>query len=336
MPHIDLQTSAGPASFAYTISTPTVTSATTIVQSIPTVILIHPVYSPSFIFHPVYADRRMRRFNLVTMDLRGYGWTLAKVDDTYGREVAAQDVLNLMEALSISACHVMGGSIGACVALQMAILAPAKMLSLFLLSPVPLTEPAESTEGRQEIHDYWTQGFRNPNGIDYTALEDAVMGALQLAYNNKETRLTKALTSASFKAALRNWGPDNFATLHSVTVKFFLNREPHPISALECIRCPIALVHCSEDIVYPRAYADELLSHLRSANLNATLYSIEGAPHFGNVTHANEMNTLLYEFVLANSSARDIPAAPASVESPFLEELAEFGLLEVSDSEDSD
>jgi pimeloyl-ACP methyl ester carboxylesterase len=109
----------------------------------------------------------------------------------------------------------MGGSIGACVALQMAILAPAKVLSLFMLSPVPLTEvrlqscsiilnicsfltswrvykPAESTEGRQEIHDYWTQGFRNPNGIDYTALEDAVMGALQLAYNNKETRLTKA------------------------------------------------------------------------------------------------------------------------------------------------
>jgi pimeloyl-ACP methyl ester carboxylesterase len=139
------------------------------VQSIPTVILIHPVYSPSFIFHrtcirafrsfklrlllaAVYADRRMRRFNLVTMDLRGYGWTLAKVEDTYGREVAAQDVLNLMvlrylyfpdsssilvsqDALSISACHVMGGSIGA-----MAILAPAKVLSLFMLSPVPLTE----------------------------------------------------------------------------------------------------------------------------------------------------------------------------------------------------
>jgi hypothetical protein len=48
------------------------------------------------------------------------------------------------------------------------------------------------------------------------------------------------------------------------------------------------------------------------------------------------MNTLLYEFVLANSPAKDIPAAPTSVESPFLEELADFGVLEVSDSEDSD
>jgi hypothetical protein len=46
------------------------------------------------------------------------------------------------------------------------------------------------------------------------------------------------------------------------------------------------------------------------------------------------MNTLLYEFVLANSSAEDLPLAPATVESPFSEELAEFGLLDVE--EDSD
>jgi hypothetical protein len=176
----------------------------------------------------------MRRFNLVTMDLRGYGWTLAKVDDTYGREVAAQDVLNLMVlrylyfpdsssihfgfagrlkhlrmpchgrlhrslrctadghpssrksavALYALACSTHGGT-------------PAILFDYILnicsfLSSWRVYKPEESTEGRQEIHDYWTQGFRNPNGIDYTALEDAVMGALQLAYNNKETRLTKA------------------------------------------------------------------------------------------------------------------------------------------------
>jgi hypothetical protein len=46
------------------------------------------------------------------------------------------------------------------------------------------------------------------------------------------------------------------------------------------------------------------------------------------------INTLLYEFVLANSSAEDLPLAPATVESPFSEELAEFGLLDVE--EDSD
>lgn len=33
---------------------------------------------------------------MVTMDLRGHGWTSAKVEDTYGRELAARDVLNLM------------------------------------------------------------------------------------------------------------------------------------------------------------------------------------------------------------------------------------------------
>jgi hypothetical protein len=55
MPQIDLETSAGPASFAYTISTPTVTSATQIVQGIPTVILIHSVYVNSCLFHRTFA-----------------------------------------------------------------------------------------------------------------------------------------------------------------------------------------------------------------------------------------------------------------------------------------
>jgi hypothetical protein len=32
----------------------------------------------------------------VAMDLRGHGWTTAKVEDTYGSEVAARDILKLM------------------------------------------------------------------------------------------------------------------------------------------------------------------------------------------------------------------------------------------------
>jgi pimeloyl-ACP methyl ester carboxylesterase len=107
----------------------------------------------------IYADARLRRFNLLTLDLRGHGPTSASVDDTYGRETAARDVLNLMvctashrrffkyfcllyaqDALKIPTSHLMGVSIGSCIALQMAIFAPDRVLSVLMFSPLPQIE----------------------------------------------------------------------------------------------------------------------------------------------------------------------------------------------------
>ncbi|KAF8217455.1 Alpha/Beta hydrolase protein [Mycena galopus ATCC 62051] len=331
---IDLQTSTGSESFAYTISTPTDVSATKIVQGLPTILLIHAVYVMSAMFHSIYEDPRLRRFNLVAMDLRGHGWTSAKVDETYGREIAAQDILKLMEALEIPACHVVGVSMGASVALQMATVAPKKVLSLFLLSPPSRTEPAHSIEGRQEIYNCWTEAFDHPSGVDPIAHADSVMGGSQITYNNIETPLTKAVTLASVAAATRNWAPrDNFHIMHTTTVKYFMHGEAYSVSALTRIRCPILLVHCGEDIVTPLSSTEELLAFLHKANIEASLCTIKGAPHIGSVTHPKETNTLLYDFVLANSSASDLPPHPTYVESPFLEELAAFGLLGGEDSE---
>jgi pimeloyl-ACP methyl ester carboxylesterase len=53
------------------------------------------------------------------------------------------------------------------------------------------------------------------------------------------------------------------------------------------VRCPIALNHCSEDVAYPMHYTEELLD-LHQAHLDAQMHNIEGAPHFGNFTHAKE------------------------------------------------
>jgi len=165
-----------------------------------------------------------------------------------------------------------------------------------------------------------------------------MLGGSQLAYNNRETPLTKAVTYAGIEAATRNWTGDTLHVMHTMTVKFLQNRAPHPASALARIRCPTLLVHCSDDIVYPLSYAEELLAHLHSASVDARLHKLEGAPHFGNVTHPNETNTLLYDFVLANSSASDLPPTPDPdcVQSPFLAELAAFGLLDVDSESDVD
>ncbi|KAJ7838530.1 Alpha/Beta hydrolase protein [Mycena olivaceomarginata] len=339
MPRISLETVTGSENFAYTIATPTDKSTTNIVQGLPTVLFLHPVYVSSAIFHPVYADTRLRRFNLVAMDLRGHGWTTAKVEDTYGSEVAAQDVLKLMEALQISTCHLVGVSMGACAALEIAIAAPEKVLSLFLVSPPPMKEPVESLEGRQEIANYMKEAGQHET-VDHAVMGDALMGGLQFAYSNHniETPLIKSLCTISVTAAERNWTGENAGLMHTVTVKYYLNQpqrtSSESLSAFARIRCPVSLVHGSEDIVYPPSCAEDLLALLRVANIDATIHTLEGAPHFGNITHQNETHTLLYDFILANSSAADIPPAPTFVQSPF---EAELGLHDdPADDSDSD
>ncbi|KAJ7617171.1 Alpha/Beta hydrolase protein [Roridomyces roridus] len=338
MPSLDLPTANGLGRFHYTLSTPEDADATAIVAGLPTLVLLHPVYIGSHIFHPIFADPRLRRFNLVTMDLRGHGQTSADVEDTYGRETGAKDVLNLMAALKLPACHLMGVSMGACMALQVAALDPEKVLSMFMLSPLPLQEPPESAEGRQEIYDCWVAGFADyPDRVDDSALEDAVYGAVQLAFNNQNTNLGSALISHALPSGIRNWSPDKFSAFHTASVKFFLNRFPLPKSQLERIRAPIALVHCSDDVAYPISYSEELLTSLRSAQLDARIYTIEGAPHFGNVTHVKETNTMLYDFVLSNlTPGIAIPAAQSGVKSPFAADLMAFGLEEGDGESDSD
>ncbi|KAJ7500675.1 Alpha/Beta hydrolase protein [Mycena galericulata] len=323
MPPIDLETAAGPGSFHYTLSTPKETNAKNIVDGIPTLILLHPTHIGSHIFHSVYADPQLRRFNVVSLDLRGHGKTVAPAEDTYGPEVAAGDVLQLMDALKLSACHMTGIAMGASIALQLAILAPERVLSLFMFSPLPLEEPPEASDGRQEIWDCWVAAFHDPEQVDKIALQDAVMGALQLAYNNRETPLTRAMLSKAFPEALTNWGPGNFELFHTVAVKFFLNRAPHGVGELSRIRCPVALVHCAEDVAYPVEHAEELLRLPTTAS--------------GGRGGAAETNTLLYEFVSASSSDNErIPPAKGSVESPFQAELGVDGLGEDVDSDSED
>ncbi|KAJ6587276.1 Alpha/Beta hydrolase protein [Mycena sp. CBHHK59/15] len=335
MPYIDLHSAGGPGRFYYNISTPTESSAKSVDKALPTVILLHPVYIASQVFHPQLADPQLRRFNLVTLDLRGHGETSAKVRGTYGQEEAAQDVIKLMDDLDLPASHIMGLSMGACIALQMAILFPDRVLSLFMASSIPLKEPQEVAEGRQEIYDCWEEGFRDPENVNVTAISDAIIGSLQLAYNNTETSLTTSLASGAQGQAMRNWSTD-FDTFHTVTVKFFTNRDPHPVSSLSRVRCPITLIHCSADVAYPIEYCNELLELMKSAQLDVNVQVIDGAPHFGSVTHPKEMNALLFEFVMRHSGGMDVPPAQAVVVSPFYEDLVKHGLLKHDSDSESD
>ncbi|KAF7334101.1 AB hydrolase-1 domain-containing protein [Mycena venus] len=137
----------GTVQFNYVISTPTHTSTSAIDPALPTVLFLHPVYIGKIIYHPQFADRELRRFNLVALDLRCHARTIRRAGKGYEREVAARHVALLM----IPRYHLFGMSMGGCIALQTAILFPLSVLSIFVVSSLPLTEPPDVGEGRQEI-----------------------------------------------------------------------------------------------------------------------------------------------------------------------------------------
>ncbi|KAF8652357.1 hypothetical protein AX16_004387 [Volvariella volvacea WC 439] len=336
MPKVKIQTSSGTVNINYTISTPTCTSANSIDPSLPTVIFIHPVYIAQIIYQPQFADSQLRRFNLVALDSRGHGDTEGPVPNTFGREMAADDMAAFMDALNLPPCHFVGTSMGACISLQTAVFYPHKVLSLFMISPLPIEEPVDVLEGRQEIYDCWIQGFGDGEVIHEDALLDAISGALQLGFNGSQSSIVTSLIACTYPRALINWAPGKFEELHSVSVKFFKNRKPHPPSLLRRIQCPVNLIHCTNDIAYPLFHVEVLRDRLQGADVDAQISIVEGASHFGHISHAREINSLLYDFL--TRKCKCTPSDPPGlIISPFEKFLLSVGWVkEEMESEDED
>ncbi|KAF8965052.1 Alpha/Beta hydrolase protein [Flammula alnicola] len=340
MPQVKIHSQAGSALINYTIATPTSENAESIDPSLPTVLLLHPIYVSQVIFHHQFASPNVRRFNLVALDARCHGDTIGAVPSTYRRVDAADDVFKFMEALKLPPCHFFGVSLGSCVALQMAVSHPDKVLSLFMISPLPLVEPELVAAGRQEIYDCWVEGCKNPNQPDETALLDYIFGAVQFGFNRSSESIVNAMVQYTLPRALRIWSPEHFDELHTVSVKFFLDRQPHPTSDLKRINCPVHLIHCSEDIAYPLYFMEEIRDSMAKAGLEVRLSQVPDAPHFGCVTHpeayaAFPMKIFLFHEWMMDHVCGVIPPAKASVISPYETDLINAG-YKVNEQSDSD
>ncbi|KIY47876.1 alpha/beta-hydrolase [Fistulina hepatica ATCC 64428] len=333
MPSVKIKSAGGSLHINYTVSTPTETSAKAIAKDLPVVIFLHPVYIGQDFFHPQFADPQLRRFNLIALDQRGHGETTGKMVDKHTSVEAADDLAKFMEVLKLPPCHLVGLSMGACVALSTAIQHPQKVLSVTMISPLPLEEPADVIQGRQEIYDCWAEGFRDLGELDHEAMKDAIYGSCQLGFNSTDSSLINALVNCTYPQALRNWNPEMFPQLHAVTVGFFAERRAHSRSTLEKIQCPMTIIYCGGDIAYPLEQAEELQMHLREAGVDVVLKVVKDAVHFGSVTHPKEINKICHDFILSLAAPLQ-PAVPDQVTSPFLENLVRYGLTEEESDEE--
>ncbi|KAL1702671.1 Alpha/Beta hydrolase protein [Schizophyllum commune] len=320
MPSVKVKTNAGSLHINYTISTPTNPSAKSIEKNIPTIIFLHPVYMGQEIYHQQFADPQLRKFNLIVMETRGHGDTSGKVGKTFSRVEAADDVKKFMDALRLPACHIIGLSMGACIGLQTAITYPEKVLSVTMISPLPLEEPEDVAAGRLEIYECWCEGIQG----DKSALKDALWGACQLGFNSSNTSMVTALTTRIYPQALKNWSLKNLDDFRAISVNFFVDRKAHPIETLAKVKCPVHLIHCGGDIAYPFEFVTELQQAMQKAGVNVHVSTVPDAPHFGPVTHPKEINRMCHDWV---SDLTNTPVPPvATAVSPFHATLKKCGL----------
>ncbi|KAG6850126.1 hypothetical protein H0H93_000748 [Arthromyces matolae] len=206
----------------------------------------------------------------------------------WGCQDAAHDLVAFMNALQLPPCHIMGLSMGARTAMQMSISYPERVLSLFLVSPIPIQEPEEVTQGRQEIYEVWTQAWTDPVNPDRETLTHAITGALQLAVNSASTPFIKAIVKTTMPYSLKQFCPGKFDQFHQATVEFFRQQGEDFTDKLSSIRCPVQLVYCGADVAYPKNHCEELLQALLDAGVDVDMEVVTDAPHFGTVTHAAE------------------------------------------------
>ncbi|THU94509.1 alpha/beta-hydrolase [Dendrothele bispora CBS 962.96] len=335
MPTVEVTTkSTGRTVFDYVVSTPGQDSTESIDPSLPTVLFLHAVYLTSSIYHYQFADPKLRKFNLIAVDLKFHGKTTGdNPPATYNRHDAAEEIAGFMDALNLPPCHVVGLSLGTILGLQLAITYPSKVLSLFLMSPMGLREPEEVSQGRKEICEYWFEGYTTG---DESMLGDAVYGVLQLAFSNKTSPLITSLVNITYPLSKTKWSPDYLGTLKIVTLDFLTKREEFSQDELAHIKVPVCLVHGLDDIPYPVEMTEEFRERLQAAGVISSYHKIANAPHCISIEPSREVNDIIHDFLLQNVKEPP-PSLPADhvVLSPWDGELRENG-WDPEDEEDDE
>ena len=81
------------------------------------------------------------------------------------------------------------------------------------------------------------------------------------------------------------WAREQLDELHTVSVKFFLDRRSHSVASLKNIACPVYLVHCAEDVAYSLEMSEEICAYMKTAGIDARVSQIADAPQIGCATH---------------------------------------------------
>ncbi|KAH7102082.1 Alpha/Beta hydrolase protein [Auriculariales sp. MPI-PUGE-AT-0066] len=301
--YIDVPATQGRASFHYVIATPSEASATRIDPNLPTVLLFSPTFSGAFAYQRQFRDPQLRQFNLVSFDYLGQGHSRGEISLEYTAAGMAEDAARLMEALSLPACYFWGEALGTYIAIQVATRYPERCRGLVLLSPLCTEEIPEVAHGRRYITDNWIESAQSSEGVDHEALWAAVRAAIILACGEPSPSLfTRVVSNLTVHLALKLWDKDHLTAAELMMYGAAANRRSRSPEELRQLGDrPVAVVYGTADIAYSPEHHLIFVDQLRKADVPVEVHALEGAPEAIHFMRAKEVNSILYDLVVAHS-----------------------------------
>jgi 3-oxoadipate enol-lactonase len=236
---------------------------------------------PVILSHGFLMDRRMftaqvealaPEFRAITWDQRGFGETEYDGEPfTYWD--SARDCLGLMDHLEIAQAVLGGMSQGGFISMRAALLSPERVRGLILIDTQSGTEDPERLPAYRQMQRTWLQA--GPVDELTEAIANLILGDPEL--NAVWIERWKELPRDRMKEA-----GDTLLDRDDIT-----DRVPD-------ITCPAIVFHGAADLSIEIGLGEQLCERLPGCE---GVVRIEGAPHAANMTHPNEVNGPMLEFL---------------------------------------
>jgi len=210
-------------------------------------------------------------FRVVTWDERGHGATAWRGPFTYWD--SARDALALLDHLGIDRAVLGGMSQGGFLSLRATLLAPDRVRALVLIDTQAGLEDPAALPLYDAMHDEWVA-----NG----------------PANVQELVAAQILGDADPAPWYAKWGALPRENLHE-PYRCLVERDDLT-GRLGEIVCPAIVFHGSADLSIPMSRAEELVAGLAGAG---SVVVVEGAGHAANLSHPDQVNAPLLEFLRA-------------------------------------
>lgn len=211
-------------------------------------------------------------FRAITWDQRGFGETEYDGEPfTYWD--SARDCLGLMDHLELERAVLGGMSQGGFISMRAALLSPERVRGLILIDTQSGTEDPERLPAYRQMQQTWLQA--GPVDELTEAIANLILGDPDL--NAVWIEKWKGLPRDRMKEA-----GDTLLDRDDIT-----DRVPE-------ITCPAIVFHGTADLSIEIGLGEQLCARLPGCT---ELVRIEGAPHAANMTHPDEVNGPMLEFL---------------------------------------
>ena len=239
-------------------------------------LLIHGIFSSAFVWHK-NIDELSRYFDVIAVDLKGYGYSDKPSARRYSREDIRQFMIDFMDAIQVDKAIVAGHSWGGGIAMDLALVCPQRVEKLVLIDSI----------GYPLKHNFFSWALKLPG-----------MGKLLLALCDKDTLewiLKKGvffdpslITDEEIEGWIRPYYVKGSvqAALELRNFDFVIGEQ------LKDISCPVLVIWGQDDKCLPVKFAERFKQDIKGSVLNI----IPDCGHNPQEEKPKEVNELIKQF----------------------------------------